>query len=84
MDLVGKDVIHIKDGKQITEFMEGMLPFTINQGMVLVLDEYDAIRSDVSFIIQRLLEEEGKFALLKKIKYLNLIKILDYLLHQIL
>ncbi len=71
LDLVGKDVIHIKDGKQITEFMEGMLPFTINQGMVLVLDEYDAIRSDVSFIIQRLLEEEGKFALLEENKILT-------------
>ncbi len=66
LDLVGKDIIKIKDGKQITEFKEGILPFAINNGLALVFDEYDAIRSDVAFIIQRLLEEEGKFALLEE------------------
>ena len=71
LDLVGKDIIKIKDGKQITEFKEGILPFAINNGIALVLDEYDAIRSDVSFIIQRLLENEGKFALLEENKVLT-------------
>ncbi len=71
LDLVGKDIIKIKNGKQITEFKEGILPFAINNGLALILDEYDAIRSDVSFIIQRLLEEGGKFALLEENKILT-------------
>ncbi len=66
LDLVGKDVISIKDGKQITEFREGILPYAMRNGVALVLDEYDAIKSDVAFVIQRLLEEEGKFALLEE------------------
>lgn len=66
MDLVGKDIITLKDGKQITEFKAGIIPFAIAKPIALVLDEYDAIRTDVSFVIQRLLEEEGKFALLEE------------------
>jgi cobaltochelatase CobS len=66
MDLVGKDVITIKDGKQITEFKEGVIPFSLRNGVALVLDEYDAIKTEVSFVIQRLLEEDGKFALLEE------------------
>lgn len=66
LDLVGKDVIRLKDGKQITEFKEGIVPFALRNGIALVLDEYDAIKTDVSFVIQRLLEEEGKFALLEE------------------
>src|SRR3989338_668932 len=66
LDLVGKDVIKLKNDKQITEFKEGMIPFTLRHGMALVLDEYDAIKTDVSFVIQRLLEEEGKFTLLEE------------------
>jgi cobaltochelatase CobS len=66
MDLVGKDVIRLKDGKQITEFKEGIIPYALRNGVALVLDEYDAIKTDVSFVIQRLLEEEGKFALLEE------------------
>jgi cobaltochelatase CobS len=66
LDLVGKDVITIKSGKQITEFKEGIIPFALRNNIALVLDEYDAIRTDVSFVIQRLLEEEGKFALLEE------------------
>ncbi len=66
LDLVGKDVIKLKDGLQITEFKEGIIPFALRQGIALVLDEYDAIKTDVSFVIQRLLEEEGKFALLEE------------------
>lgn len=66
LDLVGKDVIKLKNDKQITEFKEGILPFVLRRGITLVLDEYDAIKTDVSFVIQRLLEEEGKFALLEE------------------
>ncbi|GDX36233.1 cobaltochelatase subunit CobS [Alphaproteobacteria bacterium] len=66
LDLVGKDIIKLKDGKQITEFKEGIIPFALRNGIALVLDEYDAIKTDVSFVIQRLLEEEGKFALLEE------------------
>lgn len=66
LDLVGKDTIKLKDGKQITEFKEGIIPFALRNGVALVLDEYDAIKTDVSFVIQRLLEEEGKFALLEE------------------
>lgn len=66
LDLVGKDVISLKDGKQVTEFKEGIIPFALRNNIALVFDEYDAIRTDVSFVIQRLLEEEGKFALLEE------------------
>ncbi len=66
LDLVGKDVITIKDGKQITEFKEGIIPFALQNNVALVFDEYDAIRPDVSFVIHRLLEEEGKFSLLEE------------------
>lgn len=71
LDLVGKDVITLKDGKQITEFKRGIIPFALTKPIALVLDEYDAIRTDVSFVIQRLLEEEGKFALLEENEILS-------------
>ncbi len=66
LDLVGKDVIKLQEGKQITAFREGIIPFALRNNIALVFDEYDAIRTDVSFVIQRLLEEEGKFALLEE------------------
>ncbi len=66
LDLVGKDVISLREEKQITQFQEGIIPFALRNGFALVLDEYDAIKTDVSFVIQRLLEEEGKFALLEE------------------
>lgn len=66
LDLVGKDVIRLKNDKQITEFKEGIIPFALRNNVALVLDEYDAIKTDVAFVIQRLLEEEGKFALLEE------------------
>ncbi|MCE3255852.1 MAG: aerobic cobaltochelatase CobS subunit [Rickettsiaceae bacterium] len=71
LDLVGKDIITLKDGKQITEFKRGIIPFALEKPIALVLDEYDAIRTDVSFVIQRLLEEEGKFALLEENEILS-------------
>jgi len=64
IDLVGKDAIVLKDGKQITEFREGILPWAIQHAVALVFDEYDAGRPDVMFVIQRVLEAQGKLTLL--------------------
>jgi cobaltochelatase CobS len=64
IDLIGKDAIVIKDGKQITEFREGLLPWALQHPCALVFDEYDAGRPDVMFVIQRVLEVEGKLTLL--------------------
>jgi len=64
IDLVGKDAIVLKDGKQITEFREGMLPWAIQRPIALVFDEYDAGRPDVMFVIQRVLEAQGRLTLL--------------------
>jgi cobaltochelatase CobS len=66
IDLVGRDTIKIQDGKQITEFQEGMLPWAMQNPVALVLDEYDSGRPDVMFVIQRLLESEGKMTLLEQ------------------
>lgn len=66
LDLVGKDVIRLKNDKQITEFKEGIIPFALRNNIAVVLDEYDAIKTDVAFVIQRLLEEEGKFSLFEE------------------
>ncbi len=64
IDLIGKDAIVIRDGKQITEFREGILPWALHTATALVFDEYDAGRPDVMFVIQRILEAEGKMTLL--------------------
>lgn len=64
IDLVGKDAIVLKEGKQITEFREGLLPWALQRPCALVFDEYDAGRPDVMFVIQRVLEVEGKLTLL--------------------
>jgi len=64
LDLVGKDTIVIRDDRQITEFQEGIVPWSLQRPIALVFDEYDAGRADVMFVIQRLLERDGKFALL--------------------
>ena len=71
IDLIGKDAIVIKDNKQITEFKEGILPWSIQNPIALVFDEYDAGRPDVMFVIQRILESEGNFTLLDKNKVLH-------------
>ena len=71
IDLIGKDAIVLKDGKQITEFNEGILPWSIQNPIALVFDEYDAGRPDVMFVIQRVLESEGNFTLLDKNKVLE-------------
>ena len=64
IDLVGKDAIVLKDGKQITEFQDGILPWALQNNVALVFDEYDAGRPDVMFVIQRILELSGKLTLL--------------------
>ena len=64
IDLVGRDAIVIKDGRQVTEFREGLLPWALQHPVALVFDEYDAGRPDVMFVIQRVLETEGKLTLL--------------------
>jgi len=68
IDLIGKDAIIIKDGKQITEFKEGILPWAFQNPVALVFDEYDAGRPDVLFVLQRILESDGYFTLLDKNK----------------
>ncbi len=64
IDLIGKDAIVVRDGHQITEFREGILPWAVQSPTALVFDEYDAGRADVMFVIQRVLEVEGKLTLL--------------------
>ncbi|BBX39458.1 AAA family ATPase [Mycobacterium simiae] len=64
MDLIGRDSVTLRDGLQVTEFQEGILPWAIQRPVALVLDEYDAGRPEVMFVIQRILEHEGKLTLL--------------------
>jgi cobaltochelatase CobS len=65
-DLLGRDAIVLKEGKQVTEFREGMVPFAMEHGIAIVFDEYDAGRPDVMFVIQRVLEAEGRLTLLEQ------------------
>ena len=71
IDLVGKDAIVLKDGKQVTEFKEGILPWALQHPCAMVFDEYDAGRPDVMFVIQRVLEVEGKLTLLDQNKVIR-------------
>lgn len=71
MDLVGKDAIVLQDGKQITEFKEGLLPWALQRACAIVFDEYDAGRPDVMFVIQRVLEVEGKLTLLDQSRVIS-------------
>ncbi|VVE01232.1 cobaltochelatase subunit CobS [Pandoraea horticolens] len=64
LDLVGKDAIVVRDGHQITEFQEGIVPWALQRPVALIFDEYDAGRPDVMFVIQRILERDGKLTLL--------------------
>jgi cobaltochelatase CobS len=64
LDLVGKDTIVLRDEKQVTEFQEGIVPWALQRPVALIFDEYDAGRPDVMFVIQRILERDGKFTLL--------------------
>src|SRR6201991_4133525 len=71
IDLVGKDSIVVKDGKQITEFRDGILPWALQHNIALVFDEYDAGRPDVMFVIQRVLEVSGRLTLLDQNKVIK-------------
>ena len=64
LDLVGRDMITLKEGQQVTEFQEGILPWALQRPVALIFDEFDAGRPDVMFVIQRILERDGKFTLL--------------------
>ncbi|MDT0682696.1 cobaltochelatase subunit CobS [Roseicyclus sp. F158] len=64
IDLIGKDAIKLRDGMQVTEFQEGILPWALRNPCAIVFDEYDAGRADVMFVIQRVLERDGKLTLL--------------------
>ena len=71
IDLVGKDAIVLREGKQVTEFREGILPWSLQNPVALVFDEYDAGRADVMFVIQRVLEQDGRMTLLDTNKVLT-------------
>ncbi len=71
IDLIGKDAIIIKDGKQVTEFQEGILPWSIQNPVALIFDEYDAMRPDVAFLMTKVLEAEGGLTLLEKNKVIK-------------
>ena len=71
IDLIGKDAIVLKEGTQVTEFQDGILPWSLQNPTALVFDEYDAGRPDVMFVIQRVLEADGKFTLLDKNRVLK-------------
>jgi cobaltochelatase CobS len=71
IDLVGRDAIVLKEGLQVTEFREGMLPWALQNNVALVFDEYDAGRPDVMFVIQRVLETSGKLTLLDQSKVIR-------------
>jgi len=71
IDLMGKDSIVVKDGKQITEFKEGILPWSIQNPIALIFDEYDAMRPDVAFLLTKVLEAEGGLTLLEKNKVIK-------------
>jgi cobaltochelatase CobS len=71
IDLIGKDAIVVRDGVQVTEFREGLLPWALQHPVALVFDEYDAGRPDVMFVIQRVLEVDGRLTLLDQNKILR-------------
>lgn len=71
LDLVGKDTIVVRDGVQVTEFQEGIVPWALQRPVALIFDEYDAGRPDVMFVIQRILERDGQFSLLDQNKVIK-------------
>jgi len=71
LDLVGRDAVVLRENKQVTEFQEGLLPWSIQRPVALIFDELDAARPEVMFVIQRILEREGKFTLLDQNKVLD-------------
>jgi len=71
MDLIGKEIITLEDGKQVTQFQEGLIPWSLQRSVALILDEYDAGQADVMFVIQRMLEREGRLTLLDQNKVIE-------------
>ena len=71
LDLVGKDAVVLRDGQQVTEFQEGIVPWALQRPVALIFDEYDAGRPDVMFVIQRILERDGKFTLMDQNRVLQ-------------
>ena len=71
LDLVGKDAVVLRNGQQVTEFQPGIVPWALQRPVALVFDEYDAGRPDVMFVIQRLLERDGKFTLMDQNRVLT-------------
>jgi cobaltochelatase CobS len=71
IDLIGKDAIRLREGVQVTEFQEGILPWALRNPVAIVFDEYDAGRPDVMFVIQRILEVDGKLTLLDQNKVIH-------------
>jgi cobaltochelatase CobS len=71
LDLVGRDAVVLREGQQVTEFQEGILPWALQRPLALVFDEYDAGRPDVMFVIQRLLERDGRFTLMDRNRVLK-------------
>ncbi len=71
LDLVGKDAVVLRDGQQVTEFQEGIVPWALQRPVALVFDEYDAGRPDVMFVIQRVLERDGRFTLMDQNRVLT-------------
>ena len=71
LDLVGKDAVVLREGQQVTEFQEGIVPWSLQRPMALIFDEYDAGRPDVMFVIQRILERDGKFTLMDQNRVLT-------------
>jgi len=71
LDLVGKDAVVLREGRQVTEFQEGIVPWALQRPVALVFDEYDAGRPDVMFVIQRVLERDGRFTLLDQNRVLT-------------
>ena len=71
LDLVGKDAVVLREGQQVTEFQEGIVPWSLQRPMALIFDEYDAGRPDVMFVIQRILERDGQFTLMDQNRVLK-------------
>ncbi|NDZ15956.1 cobaltochelatase subunit CobS [Variovorax sp. WS11] len=71
LDLVGKDAVVLREGQQVTEFQEGIVPWALQRPVALIFDEYDAGRPDVMFVIQRILEQGGKFTLMDQNRVLH-------------
>ena len=82
LDLVGQDAVVLRDGQQVTEFQEGIVPWALQRPVALIFDEYDAGRPDVMFVIQRVLERDGKFTLMDQNRVLDAASVLPPVRHR--